>query len=156
MAEWAILLSEFDIRFEGRTALKAQVLADFVVEFVGLEPVEIIKTEPWIIHVDGASSNEGAGVGVYIQGLERIRLTYSAKLAFPATNNAAEYEAVIKGLELAKDISPDKMILRSDSRLVLNQINNNFETKGESMIKYLRKVQALIEELERRGVQWKV
>lgn len=154
LSVWSVRLGEFDIRFEARKALKAQILADFVTEFAGLEPSPVLKTETWDIFVDGASSQEGAGIGVWIRGPEKIEICYAAKLAFQATNNAAEYEAIIKGLELAKEIGPDRLSLKSDSKLVSNQVNGNYEAKDEGMIKYKAKVNTLLKELEEKGTAW--
>ncbi|KAJ9553131.1 hypothetical protein OSB04_017176 [Centaurea solstitialis] len=83
-SKWSIYLSGFDIEFKPKTAIKSQVLADFVAEFSpGLEPttcdevVMISDNKPWILYL------------------------YSIRCEFKATNNEAEYEALIAGLDIA-------------------------------------------------------
>jgi len=70
------------------------------------------------------------------------------KLEFPAMNNDAEYEAVIIGLEIAAEIGICSLCLHSDSQLIMNQILGEFQTHGERLTAYLRKVQSLLGELE--------
>ncbi|MCI53739.1 maturase K, partial [Trifolium medium] len=66
MLKWSLELSEFDIRYESRKALKAQVLADFVAEITHLAtPTD--GANKWIIFVDGASSSTGAGAGIILK-----------------------------------------------------------------------------------------
>jgi len=69
-------------------------------------------------------------------------------LEFPATNNDAECEAAIAGLEIATEIGIHSLCLHSDSQLVVNQILGDFQTRGERLTEYLRKVQSLLGELE--------
>ena len=54
--------------------------------------------------MDGSTSQNGAGVGISMTGPRGERLNYSIQLLFPITNNAAEYEAMIAGLNLAKEV----------------------------------------------------
>ncbi|GAV86725.1 RVT_3 domain-containing protein, partial [Cephalotus follicularis] len=65
-----------------------------------------------------------------------------------ATNNEAEYETMIKGLTLAKRIEVQKIRVFSDSQLMINQINGEYEARGEEMIKYLSKIRALISKFQ--------
>nr|XP_023875852.1 uncharacterized protein LOC111988293 [Quercus suber] len=59
------------------------------------------------------------------------------RLEFPTTNNEAEYEALITGLDLAKAAGAERVIIHCDSQVVVNQINGDYECKGERMKKYL-------------------
>jgi len=70
------------------------------------------------------------------------------KLEFPATNNDGEYESVIAGLEIAAEIGIHSLCLHCDSQLIVNQILGEFQTRGERLTEYLRKVQVLLGELE--------
>ena len=87
--------------------MKGQVLADFVAEFSpknDLEMVCHVENRPWRVFVDGASSAMGAGAGIVLIILEGIRLKHSFRLGFKASNNEAEYEALISGLKTAFDL----------------------------------------------------
>lgn len=63
-------------------------------------------------------------------------LTYSLVLSFPATNNAAEYEALITGLLITRGTRARKVIVKCDSQLLVNQLNGSYEAKEESMKRY--------------------
>ncbi|XP_020549794.1 uncharacterized protein LOC105162805 [Sesamum indicum] len=65
MIKWAVELGEFDIEFQTRNAIKAQVFADFLVEFAGEQPE---KEERWLLHVDRSSTSKNGGAGIYLQG----------------------------------------------------------------------------------------
>ena len=113
--------------------MKGQVLADFVVEFSpkrGLETVCHVEVRPWRVFVDDASCALGAGARIIIITAEGIRVEYSFRLSFKASNNEAEYEALLAGLRAVLEVY-------SDSRLVVNQVVGNFEAKNPWMISYL-------------------
>ena len=75
------------------------------------------------------------------------------RLDFPATNNESEYEALIAGLDLAKVAGAARVVVHCDSQVITNQVNGDYECKGERMKKYLDQVKARIDNLEARIVQ---
>src|ERR1043165_5353242 len=89
MLKWSLELSEFDIQYEGRNALKAQALADFVAEITAHERAPQASNR-WTLHVDGASSSTGSGAGVLLENEEGTVIEHSLTLAFPTPNNQAE------------------------------------------------------------------
>ena len=74
----------------------------------------------------------------------------SIRLEFPASNNEAEYEAILSGLCLAITLNASKVKIHSDSQLIVGQIRKEYEAKDECMAKYLLKVE---ESLSRLG-EW--
>ncbi|KAL1204507.1 putative mitochondrial protein [Cardamine amara subsp. amara] len=75
LAKWAIELSEYDIEYRPRTAAKAQVLADFIIE-LGVENSNTSSSTPkWTLHVDGASSRQGSSVGLRLTSSEGEQLS---------------------------------------------------------------------------------
>ena len=57
LIQWAVELSEFDIKYQLRHAIKAQALADFIVEFtLSHNDLEVVEDKKWIIQVDGSST----------------------------------------------------------------------------------------------------
>ena len=58
-------------------------------------------------------------------------------LDFPMTNNEAEYETLIVGLDLAKAAGAESMVVYCDSQMVISQVNGDYECKNERMKKYL-------------------
>ena len=68
------------------------------------------------------------------------KLKYKVCLQYQTTNNEVEYETLLKGLELAKSVEAESILVRGDSHLVIGQVNGTCETKEERMKKYLNKV----------------
>ena len=75
MVQWAIELSQFDVEYRPRTAIKAQALADFIAEFTTSEEASRPE-ELWMIHTDGSSAQHGGGAGIVITSLENDVLEY--------------------------------------------------------------------------------
>ena len=148
LMKWAIELSEFDIRYKPKTAIKGQVLAEFVVEFTSAKPVENAQTPTdlpiWKLSVDGATNAQGRGAGLILTSPEGIDIEYALRFGFQASNNEAEYEAIIAGLNLAHSLEIDQLEVCSDSQLVVRQIENTYKAKSGRMIIYLKKVLDLL------------
>ncbi|XP_052114155.1 uncharacterized protein LOC127745461 [Arachis duranensis] len=96
LIKWAIELSEFDIQYQPRGSVRSQYLADFVAELT--QPLQEEKNSGWNLFVDGASNPQGSGAGILLEGPEGINLEHSLRFSFKASNNQAEYEALIAGL----------------------------------------------------------
>ena len=113
----AIKLSEFDIKYQPKNAIKSQALIDFTVQFTlshsDLDGVEEVKV--WVVHVDGSSTLYAGGIGVVLQSLEGDKLKYKVCLQYQTTNNEVEYEVFLKGLELAKSLRAESIVVQQDS-----------------------------------------
>ncbi|KAK8951660.1 hypothetical protein KSP39_PZI003235 [Platanthera zijinensis] len=94
--------------------------------------------------MDGASGIEGAGAGLLLISPELVTLEYGLRLKFPATNNAAEYEALIAGLKLAISCQVKRLTVYSDSQLVVSQVEGEFEAKNEQLAQYLQLIKSLL------------
>ena len=145
LIQWAVELSEFDIRYQPRHAIKAQTLVDFIVEFIPSHD-EIEDSKRWVVHVDGLSTQHTGGIGVVLQSLEGDKLKHKVRLQYQATNNKVEYEALLKGLELAKSVEAKSILVLGDSQLIMGQENGMYEAKEEWMRKYLSRVMRLIKD----------
>lgn len=93
----------------------------------------------WQLRVDGASNQKEAGAGVVITTMDRTLLEQAITLGFPASNNEAEYEALLAGLRLAKELAIKKLAIYSDSQLITNQASGEYMAKHPRMILYLDK-----------------
>ncbi|XP_075633638.1 uncharacterized protein LOC142606124 [Castanea sativa] len=120
LIQWAVELSEFDVRYQPRSAIKAQALADFITEFTPSQDKldKDVRVERWVINVDRSSTLYAAGIGVILKSPEGDKLEYATRLQYQTTNNEAEYEALLKGLELAKSLGAESIIVKGDSQLV--------------------------------------
>ena len=133
LIQWAVELSEFDIRYQPRHAIKAQALADFIAEFTpsyeDLNGMENRKKS--VVHVDGSSTQHAGGIGVVLLSPEGDKLKHKVRLQYQTINNETEYEALLKGLELAKLVEAELILVLADSQLVIGQVNGTCETKEE-------------------------
>ena len=147
LIKWAIELSEFDIRYRPRTAVKGQVLAYFIMEFAPTEPTEAAQLTPdlsiWRLSVNGVANAQGSGAGLILTSSNGIDVEYALSFGFQASNNKAEYEVFIDGLNLAHSMEVDQLEVCSDSQLVVKHIEDSYEARGEKMILYLKRVREL-------------
>ncbi|XP_075500066.1 uncharacterized protein LOC142538637 [Primulina tabacum] len=148
MIKWTVELGEYDIEYKPRVAIKAQVLSDFLSEMV--QPNE---EEVWRIFLDGASSLAGCGVGVVIISLPGEKIKLSLRIDSRVTNNEAEYEAVLAGIQAAREDEASRIILYSDSQLITQQIKGVYEAKDDRMLKYLQLIKARAEVFADWGIE---
>ena len=149
LIQWAVELSEFDIRYQPRHAIKAQALTDSIAEFTpnynDLDEME--DSKKWIVYVDGSSTQHAGGIGVVLQSLEGDKLKHKVRLQYQTTNNEVEYEALLKGLELARSVEAKSILILRDSQLIMGQVNGTYEAK-ERMKKYLNRVMRLMKRFQ--------
>ena len=103
-----------------------------------------------IVHTDGAArGNPGpAGIGVHITSEEGRTVGTLAEGIGPATNNVAEYRAAIAGLRLAGELGARRVLLRADSRLLIEQLAGRYRVKNPTLQKLHREARALIGSFE--------
>ncbi|XP_074271407.1 uncharacterized protein LOC141595343 [Silene latifolia] len=148
MTKWSVHLSGYDLQFEPRTAMKSQALADFVSDFYPAtrgEAEEGMLTmmrsqdgEIWTLYIDGASNARGAGVGLVLRSPKGDIIVQAIRCEFKATNNEAEFEALILGMQMASGLKVRNLRVYSDSLLVVNHVNNEYVTRDSKMIAYLK------------------
>jgi hypothetical protein len=106
IAKWAIELSMYDIVYKPRTASKAQALSDFMPEWTEIQtPPKERELEYWTINIDGSVQLQGAVIGILVTSPKGENFKYVLQMHFPASNNAAEYEALLHGLRIAMALS---------------------------------------------------
>src|SRR3954469_5813663 len=104
VAKWGIELAAFEITYKRRDAIKSQALADFVVDWMEMpDATPLLEPDYWVMHFDGSKLLNGLGAVVLLQSPTGGKLHYVLQIHFDATNNMAEYEALIHGLRVAKD-----------------------------------------------------
>jgi hypothetical protein len=105
VAKWAVEIMSETISFAPRKAIKSQVLADFVAEWVDTQlPTTPIQPELWTMFFDGSLMKTGAGTGLLFISPLGKHLRYVLHLHFPASNNVAEYEALVNGLRITIEL----------------------------------------------------
>ncbi|GJZ27742.1 reverse transcriptase domain-containing protein [Tanacetum coccineum] len=152
----------FDITYRPRTSIRGQILVDFIAERPDEEgpsmeeQAEETIPEPWTLFTDESSCLEGSGAGLILTSPEGEEFTYALRFEFDASNNKAEYEALVAGLRIAEQMGVKKLIAKVDSRLVANQINGLYEAKEQSMTQYLEKAKTLIDSFKIFSIEQKV
>ena len=86
--------------------------------------------------MDESSNGKRSGAGVILEGLNGITLEYSLKFDFQATNNQTEYEALVAGLRLVKEVGAEMLSIKSDSQLVIAQIKGDYKVKEPLLARY--------------------
>ena len=102
MALWAVELSEFDIQYHPRIAVKGQVVADFITKLTLGDSHGTKEKRQWNINTNGSSNRRVGGADMVIQTLEGDKIQCMIRLYFPTTNNKAEYETLVAGCEVQK------------------------------------------------------
>jgi ribonuclease HI len=144
IAKWVVEPMGETLSFAPRKAIKSQVLADFLAEWTDTQlPTAPIQPELWTMYFDGSLMKTGAGAGLlFISPLgEHVR--YVLRLHFPASNNVAEYEALVNGLCIAVELGVRCLDARGDSRLVIDQVMKNSQCRDRKMEAYCDEVRRL-------------
>ncbi|XP_050915390.1 uncharacterized protein LOC127130422 [Lathyrus oleraceus] len=98
----------------------------------------------WTLVFDGASIARGHGIGVVITSPTGFHLSFTARLCFGCTNDMAEYEACIYGLEATIDLRINILEVFNDSALVISQVKGDWETRNNKLIPYKEHIRKLI------------
>ena len=142
-----------------RTSIKGQVFANLVAEFakppIGMRTeqrdvegklVGVVSTPKppcWKVYVDDAANQRGSGVGLVLISPEKATIEKSLRLGFSATNNEAEYEALLQGMAMVRKMGGKIIEMFLDSRLVVGQVKGELEARDVRMQEYLGQVKRL-------------
>jgi ribonuclease HI len=150
IAKWSAELAEFKLDFVPCHAVKSQVLADFIVDWTPSasppegpdnsepEPRAPVFTGPhWTLFFDGSSRKQGAGTGVVLLAPHGDQIKYMVHLDFKATNNMAEYEALLFGLSTTLSLGVRQLLVKGDSQLIINQVKGDCSCNDPRLAAYL-------------------
>ncbi|XP_050916582.1 uncharacterized protein LOC127131708 [Lathyrus oleraceus] len=171
ISRWGMLLTEYDIQYVTQKAIKGSILSDYLshLPVEGYQPLRFdfpdedimfirdftmpgFEVSPeegpkpglrWMLVFDGASNARGHGIGVLITSPTSFHLPFTARLCFHRTNNMAEYEACIYGLEEAIDLRIKILEVFGDSAPVISQVKGDWETRDSKLIPYKEHIRKL-------------
>jgi ribonuclease HI len=105
---------------------------------------------PWLVMVDGAArGNPGqAGCGAAIYDENGVVVKELSRYLGRATNNVAEYEGLLMGLEAVLDLGRKNVIVQSDSELLVRQLNGQYRVKDEKLKVLFERVMALLRQFD--------
>jgi ribonuclease HI len=144
VAKWAIELLAHTIQYKPRTTIKSQIIADFFAdwgEHQYLPPAP--DSTHWRMNFDGSKMLDGLGAGVVLTSPKGDKLQYMLQMHFRVSNNVAEYEALVHGLKLAKEIGIRWILCFGDSDLVVHQVSGEWDAKDANTASYRFYVQQL-------------
>ncbi|XP_060182048.1 uncharacterized protein LOC132611671 [Lycium barbarum] len=156
LARWYLQFQQFEITYIPQKAVKGQALADFLADHpipddweltdeLPDEDAMVVEIQsPWKMYFDGAAQRDGAGAGVVFVTPQGEVLPYSFTLTQHCSNNVAEYQALILGLEMAVDMKQLQLQVFGDSQLVINQLLGSYEVKKPELLPYHGYAQKLI------------
>jgi len=102
VGKWILALSEFDLRYESAKAVKGQIMPDFVTQHHGSN-IRYVEPMPWTLFFDGSSCKPGGGIGIIIISTQGTSFEFAYSIKPMSTGNQAEYEVILKGLQLLQE-----------------------------------------------------
>ena len=121
IAKWSVELMGETLTYAPRKAVKSQILANFIAEWTETRlPPPQIQAECWLMYFDGSVMKTGAGAGLLFVSPLGKHMWYVVLLHFPASNNMAEYEALLSGLRIAIELGIKRLDVRGDSQLIID------------------------------------
>ncbi|XP_075633462.1 uncharacterized protein LOC142605921 [Castanea sativa] len=159
VAKWGMILRALDIKYMPRVSVKGQVLVDLVAKFAE-SPIEREEEEQnidgksvgvvslqesltWRVYVDGTANQRGSGVGLVVISPEKNIIEKSLRFWFLATNNEAEYEALLVGMDMVQKMGGATVEVFLDLRLVIGKVNGELEARDSRMQGYLSQARHL-------------
>jgi ribonuclease HI len=144
IAKWSVELMGETLAYAPCKAIKSQILADFVAEWTDMQlPPPEIQVECWTLYFNGSVMKTGAGAGLLFVSPLGEHMRYAVRLHFLASNNMAEYEALLCGLKITIETGIKRLDVRGDSQLVTDQVMKNASCHDDKMEAYCKAVQAL-------------
>ncbi|GJZ30715.1 reverse transcriptase domain-containing protein [Tanacetum coccineum] len=155
IAKWAIELGEHDIEFKGRNYVKGKILADFLVETLPVEDkkmetkkYEAVNKEQkskgmWKLYTNVASNSDGSGTNLILISPEGKEYTYTLWFEFKTTNNKAEYEALLAGLQTVEEMEIKDPAIFINSQLVANQVKDHIRRNQNKKADTLSKLASM-------------
>ena len=168
LAQWLLQLSEFEIIVITPTAVRGQVIAYFLANFLGEDSWDITDDVPgelpevalmetagaaWTLHFDGSSTTSEGGAGIVLSKSTGETVGMSFKLDFPCINNMAEYEAYLTGLVVAREMGIKCIRIIGDLNLVVCQAKGDFALKQPSLAPYRAMAQRLEDSFEEFNIE---
>ncbi|XP_059631449.1 uncharacterized protein LOC132274230 [Cornus florida] len=135
IGKWPLALMEFSYKYIPQKAVKGRAVAEFLADHPSTKIDSEICDEvdnlyldytPWTLMFDGSSTHDGGGAGIVIISPKGRKTKFSFFLDFKCTNNQAEYEALIIGLEILLELKVEKVQIIGDSNLILSQLSEEY------------------------------
>jgi ribonuclease HI len=141
--KWAYTLIEYDLAYKPFKSMKGQVVADFIVKHriddTHKLDMSYLTVTPWTLYFDESICNEGQGICIMLVSPSNASFDFSSRLKTCCTNNQAEYEALLFGLELLNCMRAKLVKAFGDYQLVVQQILEEYRCLDGTLNNYLEK-----------------
>lgn len=123
VGKWALALTEYSLTYQSLKSVKGQIVADFIADHSVEDSMSGgIENLWWKLYFDGSSNKNGIGIGLVIISPNNTITKYQFRISQFCSNNEAEYEALITGLEILLELGAKNSEINGDSELVLRQL----------------------------------
>jgi ribonuclease HI len=147
IGKWIMALSEFELKFESAKAVKGQIIADFITEH--RDPsIDLLEITPWALFFDGSSYGKGDGVGILLISPRGEMFEFAIPIQPTVTNNQAEYEALLRGLQYLKEAKAISVEIYGDSELVIKQLNGQYECRNDILRNYYEECKEILKSFQ--------
>lgn len=150
LGKWALALMKYQFEHIPQSAVRGQMLADFLAEHPSVEielaevsQQEMVMSKDWILQFDGSVTYERSEAGLIVVSPAGKTFLFMIRLEFQCTNTQAEYEALVRGLQLLKDRNVDRVSVWGDSMLVIQQVRGEYQCRDAILQQYCTVVQNL-------------
>ncbi|XP_050896875.1 uncharacterized protein LOC127103676 [Lathyrus oleraceus] len=150
IGKWALALTEYSLIFMPLRAMKGQIVSDFIVDHAVVENPQLqVELKPWKLFFDGSTHKDGSGVGIMLISPDEIPTKLKYRIEGPLySNNKAEYEALIVGLEALLELGATRVEIKGDSELVIKQLTKEYKCIKENLIMYFVIANRLLKKFE--------
>ncbi|KAK2979952.1 hypothetical protein RJ640_017967 [Escallonia rubra] len=139
MGKWVLALIKYSLTYVPQKAVKEQALADFLASHPCNNPedgVIYVGIAPWRMTFDGSKTSQGTSAGIVLISLDGNIHQFAFQIEKDCSNNQAEYEALIIGLEILLDMHITTVQISGDSQLVIKQLNREFKCNAPGLEMY--------------------
>jgi hypothetical protein len=147
IGKWILALYEFELKFESAKAIKGQIIADFVTEH--RDPsIDLLEITSWALFFDGSSCGKGGGVRILLISPRGEMFEFAIPIQPTVTNNQAEYEALLRGLQYLKEVGAVSVEIYGDSELVIKQLNDQYECRSDILRSYYKECREILKSFQ--------
>ncbi|XP_027343131.1 uncharacterized protein LOC113855699 [Abrus precatorius] len=149
VGKWALALTEYSLIYKPLKSVKGQVVADFVVDHsIPIKEIDFLSLKSWKLYFDGSSHRNGIRIGILIISPDEIPTKLLFEIKTACSNNEAEYEALLAGLEILLNFEARNVIIRGDSELVIKQLTKEYKYLSRNLVEYWVKVNKLLQKFD--------
>jgi ribonuclease HI len=132
---------------ESAKAVKEQIIADFITEHHG-SSINLLEITPWALFFDGSSCGKGDGVGILLISPKGEMFEFAILIQPIVTNNQAEYEALLRGLQYLREAKAIAVEIFGDSELVIKRLNGQYECRNDILRNYYEECKEILKSFQ--------